>query len=271
LATGSLDQQVVEFTVVKMEYEKCARVICLLLAGIFITETCADKVEDYDVKKVDAEELKKTYGGKKISPPPEKLVVTDEVWFKFAIKDFHDKNKPYVGKVTIGCFGKLTPVTCLNFVSLVKGYRKGRGIMSYKNTKVQKIIRDFMIQMGDVETKYSKGDSIYGKNFNDESFALSHNHAGWVGMANFGPDTNGSQFYITLRSSRWLDGRNVIFGKVLEGMNVLDVVQSEETDVKNLPLRQISVKDCGINKLAKPYTLTSEQFNVDGDIREKSE
>ena len=90
-------------------------------------------------------------------------------------------------------------------------------------------------------------------------------------MANFGPDTNGSQFYITLRSSRWLDGRNVIFGKVIEGMNVLDVVQSEETDVKNLPLRQISVKDCGINKLAKPYTLTKEQFNVDGDIREKSE
>ena len=52
--------------------------------------------------------------------------MTDEVWFKLAIADFHDKNKPYVGKVTIGCFGELTPVTCLNFVSLTKGYRKGR-------------------------------------------------------------------------------------------------------------------------------------------------
>lgn len=253
------------------DYDKFVGTICFILAGLLFSETVAESAKDFDVKKVDDAELKKIYGGKKIAPPPDRLVVTDEVWFKFAIADFHDKNKPYVGKVTIGCFGELTPRTCLNFVSLVKGYRKGRGILSYKNTKIQKIIRDFMIQMGDVETKYSKGDSIYGKSFHDESFALSHNHAGWVGMANFGPDTNGSQFYITLRSSRWLDGRNVIFGKVLEGMDVLDVVQKEETDHKNLPLRQISVKDCGINKLSKHYTLTADKFNVDGDVRPKSE
>jgi len=239
---------------------------CAIVSCVYIEKTVADDAEKFDVKKVTEEDRKKTYGGKKISPQPDNLVVTDEVWFKIAIADFHDKNKPYVGKVTIGCFGELTPVTVLNFVSLTKGYRKGRGILSYKNTKIQKIIRDFMIQMGDVETKYSKGDSIYGRSFNDESFALSHNRAGWVGMANFGPDTNGSQFYVTMRTSRWLDGRNVIFGKVLEGMDVLEQIQLEETDSKNAPHRQIHVKDCGVNKITK-YTLTKEQFDVDGDVK----
>lgn len=62
------------------------------------------------------------------------------------------------------------------------------------------------------------GDSIFGTTFQDESFALSHSRAGWVGMANFGPDTNGSQFYILLRSAKWLDGKHVIFGKVIKGM-----------------------------------------------------
>merc|ERR1712200_365909 len=102
--------------------------------------------------------------------------------------------------------------------------------------------------MGDVETKYSKGDSIYGRS------------------SNFGPNTNGSQFYVTMRTSRWLDGRNVIFGKVLEGMDVLEQIQLEETDSKNAPHRQIHVKDCGVNKITK-YTLTKEQFDVDGDVK----
>lgn len=252
-------------------YELILTATCFLSASMLIAETFAEKAEDFDVKTVDEEERKKTYSGVVMQPVPEKVKVTDEVWFKFAIKDFHDTNKPYVGKVTIGCFGELTPVTCLNFVSLTKGYRKGRGILSYKGTKIQKIIRDFMIQLGDVQTKYSKGDSIYGKSFNDESFALSHSSGGWVGMSNFGPDSNGSQFYITLRTSRWLDGHHVIFGKVLEGMDVLQVIQDEDTDRKNSPARTITIKDCGVNKLSSSYTLTQDELNVDGDVRKSDD
>ena len=62
------------------------------------------------------------------------------------------------------------------------------------------------------------GKSIYGERFNDEDFVLSHKSAGWVAMANHGPDTNGSQFYILLTKARWLDGKHVVFGKVTEGL-----------------------------------------------------
>ncbi|XP_012937924.1 peptidyl-prolyl cis-trans isomerase B [Aplysia californica] len=243
-----------------------------LLTGALAEKNATAEEKDinkFDVKKVNYTDGKRVYGGKEREAPPEKLTVTDEIWLTFQIDNYFEKGKHYQGKVTIACFGELTPVTCLNFISLAKGYRKGRGKMTYKGTKVQKIIRDFMIQMGDVETKYTKGDSIFGSSFNDEDFSISHSHAGWVGMANFGPDTNGSQFYILLRSARWLDGKHVIFGKVLEGMDVLQTIALEETNRQSLPFRTVSIKDCGAIPLSSHYTLTSEDFNTNEDIRTK--
>uniref|UniRef100_A0A0B6YTU6 Peptidyl-prolyl cis-trans isomerase n=1 Tax=Arion vulgaris TaxID=1028688 RepID=A0A0B6YTU6_9EUPU len=241
----------------------------LLVASTLLTIATTDKhtsgnTDQSDVKKMEID--KKMYGGKLIAPPPDKVTVTEEIWLNLTISDYYGNGSHLTQKVVIGCFGKLTPITCLNYISLAKGYTKGRTFMGYKGTSVQKIVRDFMIQLGDVKTKYANGDSIFGTSFQDESFALSHNRAGWVGMANFGPDTNGSQFYILLHSSKWLDGKHVVFGKVLEGMDALLKIAEEETGSSNNPLRDITVEDSGVIGIKSPYILTAEQLETDGDI-----
>merc|ERR1712150_93216 len=93
---------------------------------------------------------------------------------------------------------------------------------SYKKSVVHRVVPDFVIQMGDITVGDGTGGrSIFGERFNDEEFILSHRAPGWVAMANHGPDTNGSQFYILLTKARWLDGKHVVFGKVIKGMDVI--------------------------------------------------
>ncbi|XP_002739816.2 peptidyl-prolyl cis-trans isomerase B-like [Saccoglossus kowalevskii] len=178
------------------------------------------------------------------------LLVTKKAWF-----DIEVDGKP-AGRIVIGLFCETVPVTCQNFAALARGNWRNDEKFGYKNTIIHRIVQDFVIQAGDITVgDGSGGKSIYGPYFMDENFYLSHNGPGWVSMANSGPDTNNSQFFITLNTARWLDGQHVVFGKVIEGMDVLYKLGDLQVTKYAFPKKTVRFSDTGVEHVEKPYVL----------------
>lgn len=199
-----------------------------------------------------------------------KYTVTDEVWFEVEIRDLEGPGDHYTGTFTVGVFGEVVPMTALNFVSIARGYKQHDEMMSYRDTRVHRIVRDLVIQAGDITTgDGTGGKSIFGHRFNDENFELSHRSAGWVAMANHGPDTNNSQFYVLLGKARWLDGKHVVFGKVVRGWDVIQMIGEVPAEQDTaIPEKSVKIVDCGVHSLKNKYTLTTDQLDSTQDIKQ---
>lgn len=132
--------------------------------------------------------------------------------------------------------------TAANFAALCTG-AMGYG---YKHSIFHRIIPQFMIQGGDFEKNNgSGGKSIYGSKFADESFSLKHSKMGLLSMANSGPNTNGSQFFITLEKCDWLDGKHVVFGEVVSGLDIVKRIGAMGSE-SGKTAKTISISECGV-------------------------
>jgi len=151
-------------------------------------------------------------------------------------------------RVVFELFDDVVPKTAENFRALCLGTHQGRDgkVLHYKGSCFHRVIPDFMLQGGDItKGDGTGGESIYGYSFKDENFAIKHTTRGLLSMANCGSNTNSSQFFITVKATPWLDGRHVVFGRVVDGMDTIMALSRCKTTSGDRPTVSILVKDCG--------------------------
>ena len=181
-----------------------------------------------------------------IEPVPQDFLV----YLTVAIEDqFKDPN---LGKIIIRLYNN-TPKTSHNFMSLCEQKK-------YSNIKIHRVIKNFMIQTGDFTNQDGTGGySIYGQKFEDENFLNKHDKPGLLSMANSGPNTNGSQFFITTAEASHLDGKHVVFGEVISGMEYVYDIENQVTNHNDEPVRKCYISDSG---LFNPQEHTQQQPSI---------
>lgn len=156
----------------------------------------------------------------------------------------------------IELFKEQVPKTIENFRQLCTGINE-KGL-TYKGNAFHRLIADFMIQGGDITHQNGTGGiSIYGPNFEDERVWIPHSHSGILSMANSGPNTNSSQFFITFKKCEWLNEKHTVFGRVISGWDIIKQAQPIKTGAQDKPLTPIVIKYCG--ELLGEEKLTAEQ------------
>ncbi|XP_025205464.1 peptidyl-prolyl cis-trans isomerase H [Melanaphis sacchari] len=153
-----------------------------------------------------------------------------------------------IGRLIMELYADIVPKTSENFRQFCTGEHKKDGIpFGYKGCCFHRIIKDFMIQGGDFVNGDGTGVmSIYGADtFPDENFKLNHDAPGLLSMANSGVDTNGCQFFITCANCNFLDGKHVVFGRVIDGLLVMRKIENVPTGPNNKPKIPIVISQCG--------------------------
>jgi cyclophilin family peptidyl-prolyl cis-trans isomerase len=182
------------------------------------------------------------------------------------------------GRIVVELYSELVPRTCLNFKSLITGER-GLGAktgkpLHYKGCPFHRVIKGFMIQGGDFTARNGTGgESIFGGKFADEGFLVRHNKPGLLSMANSGPNTNSSQFFITCGLTPHLDGKHVCFGEVIAGLDIVRRIEDVDVDAdRSAPslFERVVIADCGMIESAARAAPKRSVFDEADDERESS-
>lgn len=215
------------------------RISTLVITFIFIISTatfvltgCSD-TEDDQLYSPASEQSETSKGGEQMA--------SDSQENKYALI------QTSMGNMKLELFEKRAPITTSNFINLAQsGY--------YDGTRFHRIIKNFMIQGGDPLTKDESKKQLWGtggpgRTIKDEFHEeLKHDKIGILSMANAGPDTGGSQFFITLAPTPWLDGKHAVFGQLVEGEEVLQELGSVQTDPRDVPINDVMVEKVSIVK-----------------------